>query len=532
MTECTFRSITSLTRRRFLQSAAGGVAGLAAWFQGWPRLMAAPAPKGEPSGQMTWAVHVTIAPTWFDPAETPGVITPYMFMYAMHDALIKPMPGNPMFPSLATQWSESPDGLSYEFELRQGVKFHNGDPFTAEDVQFSFERYKGTGAAELKTKVKAVEVIDPHHIRIQLHEPWPDFLTFYGTPATGAGWIVPKKYLQKVGDAEFKNHPIGLGPYRFVSHQAGIALVLEANTDYWRKIPNVKRLVMKSVPEATTRLAMLKKQEADVTYGLYGALAEEVQRDPNLKLEAVVPPGTQWFVFTAEQYDGKSPWADKRVRQAANHAFNRHAVNEAETLGYSVLSGGIVPRKFDFALPLEPYTHDPNRAKQLLREAGYPNGFDAGECSGDSVYSGVMEALVNDLAAVGIRAKVRPVERAAAFTAHREKTFKHLAFQGSGAFGNAATRLDAFAYSKGSQSWIQDPEIDEWYLQQAKERDRQTREALLHKIQRKLHDEARVIPVWELSFLCASGPRAAVSGLSLIPLFAYSGPYEDVQLKA
>jgi hypothetical protein len=148
---------------------------------------------------------------------------------------------------------------------------------------------------------------------------------------------------------------------------------------------------------------------------------------------------TQWFVFTAEQYDPKSPWADKRVRQAANHAFNRQAVNETETLGYWVLTGGIVPRKFDFALPLEPYTHDPNKAKQLLEEAGYPNGFEAGECSGDSVYSGVMEALVNDLATVGIRAKVRTVERAAAFTAHREKTFKNLAFQGSGAFGNAAT---------------------------------------------------------------------------------------------
>jgi peptide/nickel transport system substrate-binding protein len=530
--EYAFRSITSLTRRRFLQGAVGGIAGLTAWFHGWPRLAAAPAPKGEPSGQMTWAVHVTIAPTWFDPAETPGVITPYMFMYAMHDALIKPMPGNPMFPSLATKWSESPDGLTYEFELRQGVKFHNGDPFTAEDVQFSFERYKGTGAGELKKTVKAVEVVDPHRLRIQLHEPWPDFLTFYGTPATGAGWIVPKKYIEKVGDAEFKNHPIGLGPYRFVSHQAGIELVLEANTDYWRKTPHVKRLVMKSVPEATTRLAMLKKKEADVTYGLYGALAEEVQRDSNLKLEPVVPPGTQWFVFTAEQYDPKSAWADKRVRQAANHAFNRQAVNEAETLGYSVLTGGIVPRKFDFALSLEPYTYDPNRAKQLLREAGYPKGFDAGECSGDSVYSGVMEALVNDLVAVGIRARVRPLERATAFTAHREKTFKNLAFQGSGAFGNAATRLGTFAYSQGSESWIKDPEIDEWYLQQAKERDRQKREALLHKIQQKLYDEARVIPIWELSFLCASGPRAAVSGLSMIPLFAYSGPYEDVQLRS
>jgi peptide/nickel transport system substrate-binding protein len=505
--------------------------GLLVWQQ-WPRLQAAMAQKGEPSGQMTWAIHVNITPIWFDPAETTGIITPYMFMYAMHDALVKPMPDNPMFPSLATNWSESADGLTYDFALRQGVKFHNGDPFTAEDVKYSFERYKGAGRADLEKKVKAVEIVTPHHIRFQLHEPWPDFLTFYATPATGACWIVPKNYTEKIGSEKFKEQPIGLGPYRFVSYQPGVELVLEANTDYWRKTPYVKRLVMKSVPEATTRLAMLKKQEADVTYGLYGALGEEVRNDPNLKLEPVIPPGTQWIVFAEYYHDPKSPWADKRVRQAANHAIHRQAINEAETLGYSVLSGSIIPRKFAYALPLEAYAYDPKKAKQLLKEAGYANGFDAGECGVDSVYAGVVEAAMNDLTAVGIQAKVRPMERAAHQAALKEKTFKHLAFQGSGAFGNAATRLEAFATSKGAQSWIKDPEIDAWYEQQAGERDRKTREVLLHKIQQKLYDEALFIPIWELGFLCASGPRATVSGLSLIPLFAYSGPYEDVQLKS
>lgn len=522
---------TALTRRRFLQGTVGGAAGLLAW-QGWPHLRGALAQKDAPSGQMTWAVHVTIAPTWFDPAETPGVITPYMFMYAMHDALIKPMPDNPMSPSLATKWSESADGLSYDFELRQGVKFHNGDPFTAEDVTFSFERYKGTGAGELKHKVKSVEVVKPHQVRFHLHAPWPDFLTFYGTPATGAGWIVPKNYTEKIGTEKFKEQPVGLGPYRFLSHQPGVALHLEAYEGYWRKTPAVKDLIMRSVPEPTTRLAMLKNGEADVTYGLYGALGEEVKRDSKLKLEPVVIPGMQWVTFTHQPYDPKSPWADKRVRLAANQAINRAAINDAETLGYSVISGSIIPRKYEFALPREPYPYDPKQAKQLLKEAGYANGFDAGEIAGDSVYAGVMEAIANDLTAVGIRTAIRPMERAAAFAAHKEKTYKNLAFQGSGAFGNAATRLEAFVYSKGAQAWIQDAEVDAWYEQQARERDRQKREAMLHQIQQKLYDEARFMPMWELGFLCASGPRAAVSGLGLIPLFAYSGPYEEVRLKS
>jgi peptide/nickel transport system substrate-binding protein len=198
--------ITSLTRRRFLQGTLGSVAGLVAGQQGWLRLRTAAAQKREPSGQMTWAIQVNIAPTWFDPAETPGIITPYMFLYAMHDALVKPMPAGPMTPCLATQWSESADGLAYDFTLRQGVKFHNGDPFTAEDVQFSFERYKGASAKELKHKVKVVEIVNPHHVRFMLQEPWPDFMAFYGSPATGAGWIVPKNYTEKVGSPNEFGH--------------------------------------------------------------------------------------------------------------------------------------------------------------------------------------------------------------------------------------------------------------------------------------------------------------------------------------
>jgi peptide/nickel transport system substrate-binding protein len=140
---------------------------------------------GGKDGQITWAVHVSIAPTWFDPGEHPGIITSMMTFYALHDALVKPMPGNPLAPSLAEAWAVSPEGLVYEFALRRGVVFHNGDTMTAEDVKFSFERYHGAAAKFLKEKVAAVEVVDPLLIRFRLREPWPDFMAFYATPATG-----------------------------------------------------------------------------------------------------------------------------------------------------------------------------------------------------------------------------------------------------------------------------------------------------------------------------------------------------------
>jgi peptide/nickel transport system substrate-binding protein len=248
-------------------------------------LVAAAPVAAAPEGQMTWAVHVSLAPTWFDPAETPGIATPFMILYALHDALVKPMPGNAMAPSLAESWSMSKDGLVYEFVLRQGAKFHNGEAVTADDVKFSFERYRGAAARLLKERVPVVEVADPSRVRFRLKEPWPDFMTYYGSLATGAGWIVPRKYLEKVGDDGFKKAPVGAGPYRFVSFTPGIELVLEAHEQYWRKVPSVKRLVLKAVPDETTRLAMLKRGEADVVYLLQSALAEEAQRTPGLTLK-------------------------------------------------------------------------------------------------------------------------------------------------------------------------------------------------------------------------------------------------------
>jgi peptide/nickel transport system substrate-binding protein len=157
-----------------------------------------------------------------------------------------------MAPALAESWSVTRDGQTYEFLLRKNATFHNGDPVTAADVKSSWEHYRGTVAKRLKDKVTAVEVLDPHRVRVRLKEPWPDFMTFFGTPATGVGWIVPKGYVQRVGDDGFKKAPVGAGPYRFVSFTPGVELVLEAYEGYWRKAPAVRRLVFRSVPDEST----------------------------------------------------------------------------------------------------------------------------------------------------------------------------------------------------------------------------------------------------------------------------------------
>jgi len=483
-----------------------------------------------PEGQITWAVHISLAPTWFDPAETSGIITPFMVLYALHDALVKPMPGNPMAPSLAESWTVSPDGLVYEFVLRRGVKFHNGDTVSAEDVKFSFERYRGTAYRPLKESVAAVEIPDPGRVRIRLKRPWPDFTTFY-LSATGAAWIVPKKYLEKVGDEGFKKAPVGAGPYKFVSFTPGVELVLEAFDQYWRKAPSVKRLVLKAIPDEATRLVALKRGEVDIAYAIRGALAEELRRTPGLTLKPNVGQATFWVYF-ADQWDPKSPWHDRRVRLAASYAINRPAINQAETLGYSRITWSIIPSTFEFYWQPPGSPYDPARAKQLLAEAGYPNGFDAGDYFCDAAISNIGEPVVNYLNAGGIRVKLRPIERAAFFRGYAEKKYKGLIQGGSGAFGNAATRIEAFVASGGAYAYGGYADIDGLFREQATELDMKRREATLHRIQQLIHEKAMVAPIWLNAGMNGVGPRVEESGIGVIAGYAFSAPYEDVKLKA
>ena len=483
-----------------------------------------------PSGQMTLVYNISIVPRWFDPAESEGLVTPFIFYYALHDALVKPMPGNAAAPCLAESWSASGDGLTYEFVLRKGVRFHNGEPVTADDVKFSFERYRGASARTLKEQVAAVEIVDPHRVRFRLKRPWPDFMTFYASPATGAAWIVPKKYVESVGEDGFKKAPVGAGPYKVASFKPGLELVLEANEHYWRKTPSVKTLVLRSIPDESVRLAMLKRGQADIAYVFRGALAEELKRIPGLTLKPYYLALPVWYVFT-EQWDPRSPWADRRVRLAANLAIDRQAVNQAETLGLSKVTASIIPRNFEFSWPAPPYAFDPQKARQLLAEAGYPKGFDAGTITVDLANASFAEAVTSYFGAVRIRVTIRPMERGAFFKEYQEKRLKQIIQSTSAAFGNAATRLDAFVAASGLFTYGTYPEIEDLVRRQAMEMDRGKREMILHRAQQLIHEKAMYAPLLEVANVAGYGPRVAESAIGLITYMSSSAPYEELRLK-
>src|SRR5262245_8226498 len=216
---------------------------------------------------------------------------------------------------------------------------------------------------------------------------------------------------------------------------------------------------------------MLKTGEADIAYLMIGIEAQTVKADPRLRLVKTIPPAT-WYVDFPEQWQPKSPWHDRRVRLAANLAIDKQAINEAERMGQSRLTGSIIPSTMDFAVPYPPQPYDPAQAKRLLAEAGYPNGFDAGDITPVPPFTTMAESVANYFAAVGIRTRVRTMERATFFESWRAKKLSGVIVGVSAAPGNAATRLESFVATTAAYAYGGYPELDDLIRQQAQERDR------------------------------------------------------------
>jgi peptide/nickel transport system substrate-binding protein len=496
-------------------------------------------PRVVPKGKMVLAWHAGLASRWLDPQEHDGTATPDNFLTAIHDALIKNQ-GTTLYdyPALAERYTFAPDAKSATFWLRKGIKFHNGEPVTAQDVKFSYENYRGAKADIFKRKTERVEIVDERTIRFHFKEPFLDFAILFGTSnVTGTAWIVPEKYYKQVGPDGFKQKPIGAGPYRLVRHEPGIKIEMEAFDGYYRPV-HVKEFVMTSVPEPATRVAMLERGEADIIYNVPGELIAKVSKLPGVLLAPVLS-GSWWLEFPGFQ-DPKSPFRDKRVREAISLAIDRRAINQAESGGMGKLLGNWINDDVQYAIEWPEFTRNVERARQLLREAGYPNGFDVDWLTPLPAFYSRGERVIAHLREVGIRARLQTMERGI-FLQRLQSGLKdwpgvQIIFQGSRIAGSWSFWYEAYFKCGGfnARDRICVKDLDDKFAQYERSINPGERKKLAEAIQRGILENYYVVPVFRHAFVNAIGPRIeAKKWQDVFPTITtgYAYPWEDLKLR-
>lgn len=481
-----------------------------------------------PQGVLKEGIHWGLSADWLDPATSGYAISAHLPLYLFHDALLKAMPEGTFTPCLAESWTISPDSKIYEFKLRQGVKFHNGDTMTAEDVIFSVNRYRAAQAKFLKDRIEKLEAVTPHLVRFTFKEPFPDFLEYLCPGVTTMAWVVPKKYVEKVGDAVFKKHPIGCGPYKFVEFVAGTRLVGEAFEGYWKKVPHIKRIEFHIIPEPATRLAMVKRGEMDIATLMQGVFYEDAKKDRNLRILSPLSP-TRWLIYFTNQWDSASPCSNPKVRKAMSLAIDRKTLADIHMPGCDPIGGlGLEgdPNLADF--PPDPY--DPEKAKKLLAEAGYAKGFHAGTYYPyQGGYWPMGEQIANYWKAIGITVDTKLLDRPA-WMANREGKRMTIAIFIDPA--TAPTVGGRLSYLFGSSSYGNYPDIQEVWDQYRKAIDAKERKDLILRVQKMIHERAMFIPLVSTNSPAAFGPRVKGNPYKIQPLIWFTAPFEDMELES
>ena len=524
-----------VTRRAVLQTAALTAAGIAAPFVRSAGALAAGAPDA-----MVLAWHTNIAPRWLDPLQHDGGATPDNFLNILHDALIKNYKAQ-LYDhlALADRFDFAEDAKSATFRLREGVKFHDGSQVTPDDVKWSYENYRGAWAKVLHDRTDKVSRADERTIRFDFKEPFLDFPRLMGTAnVCGGAWVVPAKYYQKVGQEGFVRYPVGAGPYRFVSQEPGTKLEFEAFDGYYRPV-HVKRFTILSVPDAATRVAMVERGEADIAYGIPGELVGRIKSNPKLMLAPVVSANF-WLEFPGFQ-DPKNPFHDKRVRQAVSLAIDRDAINQAECDGLGVVDGNWINNDVEYGIEWPKWEHDIAKAKALMAQAGYPDGFTYDWLTPAPPYYSRGERVVSQLQAIGIRGRLQTLERAV-YTKRREGGLKewpgvNIVFAGARIGASWANWYEADFKCGGllsADAFCVKP-LDDKFAEYLASDQRARRKALAEEIQRDILENYYFVPVFRHAFMNAIGPRiAATKWQDVFPTVTtgYAYPWEEIRLKA
>jgi peptide/nickel transport system substrate-binding protein len=492
-----------------------------------------------PKGKLVLAWHSGMASRWLDPLEHDGTATPDNFLTAVHDALIKNQ-GEKLYDhlALAERFDFADDAKSATFVLRKGLKFHNGEPVTTEDVKFSYENYKGAKADVFKERTERIEIVDERTIRFHFKAPFLDFPILFGTAnVTGAAWVVPAKYYKQVGPDRFKQQPIGAGPYKLVRQEPGVRLEFEAFGDYYRPV-HIKQLVMIAVPEAATRVAMLERGEADIIYFVPGELIERVKTTRGVMLAPVL--SGSWFLEFPGFQDPKNPFHDQRVREAVSLAIDRHAINEAETGGLGKPTGNWINNDVQYAIEWPEFERNVPRAKQLMREAGHPDGFEVDWLTPLPTFYSRGERVIAQLRDIGIRAKLQVMERGVYFQklqgGLKEWPGVQMILHGVRIAGSWSFWYEAHFKCGGFN--VRDrlcvKELDDKFARYESSTDPAERQRLAEEIQRGILEHYYLVPVFRHAFVNAIGPRvAAERWQDVFPTVTtgYAYPWEDIRLK-
>jgi peptide/nickel transport system substrate-binding protein len=443
--------------------------------------------------------------------------------YALFDPLVDHNEKMEPLPGLALSWEVASDKLTWTFKLRQGVKFHDGTDFNANAVKVTLERIldpkTGAQRRSVYTVIKSVDVVDPQTVKITTTDPFADlpFLLM-----DRSAFIVSPTSLEKQGVADFGLHPVGTGPFKFVEWVPNDHITLEANPDYWRGKAKVSRITYKIVPETAARTAALRAGEADIVLGLSPNDLESLKKDLNL----VILQKDSLTQVTSEMRQTKPPFSDKRVRQAMNYAIDRNSIVKDIMRGVGRVADSPGPPGVWGSVSLPVYEYNPDKAKQLLADAGYPNGFEgnlfyvSGRWGGDDQVTQALQAYWNT---IGVKIKLQKVDTAgldemlardpdtmAGWTTQQIRTSTYLDYHLYRLFNTEAARM------KGAQrSGYSNPKVDELLAKGRASFDQNERKQYYGEAQKLIWDDAAFI--WVFVQQNVLGARKGVEGYEFLP---------------
>ncbi len=406
--------------------------------------------------------------------------------YNLHDTLFHPQEDASVKPALAEKW-EKVDDLTWKIYLRKNAVFHNGEPVTAEAVKFSFDR---SNKADLQnphkgklSAFKEVTVVDPHTVMIKTEQPYAPGLYMLGYYLP----IVPPKYIQQVGDEKYNTDPVGSGPYKLAKWTRGEEIVLEAFDKYYGPKPAYDKVVFKANPEEASRVAALLTGEAQVISGIPVHQRKKILDSGKAYLTPQMGVMPYLGLNTYEK-----PFNDVRVRQAVNYAINRPLINKALFNNEAIICAGpISPRTFGADPTIKPYAYNPEKAKALLAEAGYPNGLET-RLAYPTYMSQIQEqaeAIAADLAKAGVKVKLEPYERAVMWENYKGKKLEMFIY-----WWDDAPEPDRYMYSlfhsKSRDYYYKNEMIDAMLDKGRTIMDRQARAKVYNEIDRRLYAEA------------------------------------------